>query len=63
MTVSTVTILAIDPVTPAVTVKTADGGVMSFRVRQKANLKNVKVGDKVVITQTKALMISVEAPK
>jgi Cu/Ag efflux protein CusF len=63
MTVATVTIEAIDPVTPAVTVKTADGDVMSFRVRHKKNLKNVKVGDKVVITHTKALMVAVEAPK
>lgn len=63
MTVTTVTIEAIDPVTPAVTVKTEGGDVMSFRVRHKKNLKNVKVGDKVVITHTKALMIAVEAPK
>jgi Cu/Ag efflux protein CusF len=63
MTVATVTIEAIDPVTPAVTVRTADGDVMSFRVRHKKNLRNVKVGDKVVITHTKALMVAVEAPK
>lgn len=63
MTVSTVTIMAIDMDTPAVTVKTADGDVLSFRVRHKANLKNVKVGDRVVVTHTKALMIAVEAPK
>jgi len=63
MTVTTVTIEAIDPVTPAVTVRTADGDVQSFRVRHKKNLKNVKVGDKVIITHTKALMIAVEAPK
>ena len=63
MTVTTVTIEAIDPVTPAVTVKTADGDVMSFRVRSKRYLKNVTVGDKVVITHTKALMVAVEAPK
>jgi len=63
MTVSKVTIEAIDPVTPAVTVRTADGDSLSFRVRHKKNLKNVKVGDIVVITQTKALMVAVEAPK
>jgi Cu/Ag efflux protein CusF len=63
MTVSKVTIMAIDPDTPAVTVKTADGDVLSFRVRHKANLKNVKVGDTVVVTHTKALMIAVETPK
>jgi len=63
MTVDKVTIQAIDPVTPAVTVKTADGNVLSFRVRHKQNLKGVKVGDVVVVTHTKALMISVAAPK
>lgn len=63
MTVTTVTIEAIDPVTPAVTVRTEDGNNLSFRVRHKKNLKNVKVGDTVVITHTKALMIAVEAPK
>jgi len=63
MLVAKVTIQAIDPVTPAVTVKTEAGDIVSFRVRDKKNLKNVKVGDVVVITQTKALMIAVEAPK
>jgi Cu/Ag efflux protein CusF len=63
MTVDKVTIQAIDLATPAVTVKTASGDILSFRVRHKQNLKNVKVGDVVVITHTKALMISVAAPK
>ena len=63
MTVDKVTIQAIDLATPAVTVKTAEGDVLSFRVRHKQNLKGVKVGDVVVVTHTKALMISVAAPK
>ena len=63
MTVDKVTVQAIDLATPAVTVKTADGDVLSFRVRHKQNLKGVKVGDVVVVTHTKALMISVAAPK
>jgi Cu/Ag efflux protein CusF len=63
MTVDKVTIEAIDPATPAVTVKTAAGDVLSFRVRHKQNLKGVKVGDVVVVTHTKALVISVATPK
>jgi hypothetical protein len=63
MTVDKVTIQSIDLATPAVTVKDADGDILSFRVRHKDNLKHVKVGDVVVITHTKALMISVTAPK
>jgi len=59
----TVTVEAIDPETPAVTVRTADGNSVSFRVRQKKYLKDVKVGDQVTITKTEALMIAVEEPK
>jgi hypothetical protein len=63
MTVDKVTIQAIDLATPAVTVKTAGGDILSVRVRHKQNLKNVKVGDVVVVTHTKALVISVASPK
>jgi hypothetical protein len=58
--VTTVTITAIDMATPAVTVKTSDGAIMSFRVRHKENLDGVKVGDRVQVTQTAALMIAVD---
>jgi len=60
-TVTTVTITAIDMETPAVTIRTSDGAIQSFRVRHRENLKGVKVGDKVQVTQTSALMISVQA--
>jgi len=63
MTVTTVTIEAIDPEIPAVSVRTSDGSILSFRIRHKKNLKGVSVGDQVVITQTAALMISVDAAK
>jgi hypothetical protein len=62
-TVTTVTIEAIDMETPAVTIRTSDGSVQSFRVRKRKNLEGVKVGDKVQVTQTSALMVSVEAAK
>jgi hypothetical protein len=56
-----VTITAIDHETPAVTIKTSDGAIQSYRVRNKKNLEGVKVGDKVQVTKTAALMIAVAA--
>lgn len=57
---ATVTIKAIDPKAPSVTVLTEDGRTASFKVEDKKNLKDVKVGDKVEITYTEAIMISVK---
>ena len=57
---ATVTIKAIDPKTPSVTVLTEDGRTVSFKVEDKKNLKDVKAGDKVEITYTEAVMISVK---
>jgi len=56
---ATVTIKAIDAKVPSVTVLTEDGRTVSFKVDDKAKLKDVKVGDRVEITYTEALMISV----
>jgi Cu/Ag efflux protein CusF len=60
---TTVTIEAIDPKIPSVTVKTADGNKLSFKVEDKKNIEGYKAGDKVDITYTQALAISVAAPK
>ena len=60
---TTVTVLAIDGKAPAVTVKTEDGRSVSFRVADASNLEGVKVGDRVQITYTQALAVSVESPK
>jgi Cu/Ag efflux protein CusF len=57
---ATVVIKAIDPKGPAVTVKTEGGHTMSFLVEDKGLLKKFKPGDKVEITYTDSLMISVE---
>jgi Cu/Ag efflux protein CusF len=57
---ATVTIKAIDPKVPSVTVLTEDGRTASFKIEDKKNLKDVKVGDKVEITYTAAVMISVK---
>jgi hypothetical protein len=59
-----VTLQAIDLAIPSVTIKTEKGDIMSFKVEDKSNLKGVKVGDKVQITYTQALAVSVaDAPK
>jgi hypothetical protein len=57
---ATVTVKAIDMKVPSVTVLTEDGRKVSFKVEDKKNLKDVKVGDKVEITYTEAIMISVK---
>jgi Cu/Ag efflux protein CusF len=57
-----VTIDAIDPKVPSVTVTTKDGKKMSFKVENPKNLAGVKAGDQVEITYTQALAISVTPP-
>ena len=57
---ATVTIEAIDPKVPSVTVKTADGHVMSFQIEDRKNIEGYKAGDKVDITYTQALAVSVK---
>ena len=59
-TTATVTITALDSKVPSVTVKTEDGRSMSFKVEDKKNLEDVKVGDRVDITYTAAIMITVK---
>ena len=58
-----VTVKTIDLAIPSITITTAEGNVMSFKVEDKKNLTGVKVGDKVQITYTQALAIGVEAAK
>jgi hypothetical protein len=59
---ATVTIAAIDQKVPSVTVTGPRGNKMSFKVDKK-NLEGYKVGDKVDITYTQALAVSVDAAK
>jgi Cu/Ag efflux protein CusF len=58
----TVTVEAVDVNAPSVTVKTADGRVLSFRVQDPKNLAGIKVGDKVDVTYTQALLVKVDPP-
>ena len=60
---ATVTLEAIDPKTPAVTIRTADGRRSSFRIADAKNLEGYKVGDQVSITYTRALAVSVTPAK
>ena len=57
---ATVTVKAIDPKVPSVTVLTEDGRTASFKIDNKDNIKGLAVGDKVEITYTEAFMVSVK---
>jgi Cu/Ag efflux protein CusF len=60
---ATVTIEEIDAAKPSVTVRTADGHKVVALLEDKKNLEGLKVGDKVEITFTEALMVTVEPAK
>jgi hypothetical protein len=57
---ATVTVNAMDPGVPSVTVETENGRTMSFKIADKKNLDGVNVGDRVDITYTAAVMVTVK---
>lgn len=57
---ATVQVKAIDQKRSSITVLTEDGRTVSFQVDDPKNLKGVAVGDKVEITYTTAVMITVQ---
>ena len=59
----TATITAIDPAIPSITLSGPNNWTYSSRVEDKAALKQVKVGDRLEVTWTGAVMVSAEAPK
>ena len=59
-TTVTTTIDAIDKQNQTVTLKGPEGNSVVVKARHPENLEKVKVGDKVVITYTEALAVSVE---
>ena len=59
----TATIDAIDMKVPSISFKGPRGWSYSTKVQDKKALSQVKVGDKVDITWTEALLVSVDAPK
>ncbi len=60
---ATVTVDAVDLEVPSIAVKTDDGSRMTYKVEDKKNLEGVKPGDRIEITYTRALMITVEGAK
>jgi hypothetical protein len=56
----TVTVKAIDPIAPSVTVTTQDGREVNRKIQNKEYLDRVKVGDQIDITYTEALLVGVE---
>ena len=59
---ATVAVEAVDMAAPSITVKTADGNSLSFRVKDKKNLEGVNPGDKLVVTYSEAVAMSVSTP-
>ncbi len=55
-----VTVLAIDTKVPSITIQKEDGSKASFKIENLKNIEGVKVGDKVQITYTQALAVSVK---
>ena len=59
----TATITQLDPKIPSITFSGPNGWKYSSKVADKDAIKKVKVGDKVDITWTEAVLIAVEPPK
>ena len=59
----TVTVKAIDPALPSLTVTTPDGRTITRKIEDKKNLEGIAVGDLIDVTYTRALLTSVERGK
>jgi hypothetical protein len=59
----TVSVVAIDPKVPSITVKGPNGWTYSRKVKDTKALAQVKVGDRLDITWTEAVLISVDPAK
>jgi len=59
----TVTVKAIDPALPSITVTTSDGRTVTRKVEDKKNLEGVAVGDLIDVTYTRALLTQIERAK
>ena len=58
----TVTVTAIDPKAPSLTVKGPQGRVVALKVSDPSRLQNVKVGDTVDVTYFESLLVKVSRP-
>ncbi len=61
--VTTVTVTAIDPKAPTITVRTQDGLLLTRTVQDVKNLEGVKVGQQIDITYTEAILVGVVPEK
>jgi len=59
----TVTVKAIDQKIPSLTVTAPDGRVITRKIEDRKNIEGLKVGDRIEITYTQALLVSVENAK
>jgi Cu/Ag efflux protein CusF len=57
---ATVTVKAIDPKTAALTVQDESGHTSSYKIADKGKIKGINPGDRIVITYTVALAITIE---
>ncbi|HET9316111.1 MAG TPA: hypothetical protein VFQ51_11000 [Vicinamibacteria bacterium] len=57
---ATVTLKAIDQKIPAITVLTEDGRTVEFKVEDPKKLTGLKAGDKIEVTYTQAVVVSVK---
>jgi len=60
---ATVTVKAVDPAVPSITVVTPDGRTVTRKIEDKKNIAGVKAGDKIDITYTRALVTDVQNAK
>jgi hypothetical protein len=60
---TTVTVKAIDPAVPSVTVTTQDGRTVTRKIEDKKNIAGLKVGDQIDITYTRAVVTEIERAK
>jgi Cu/Ag efflux protein CusF len=59
----TVTVKAVNPSVPSITVLTEDGHTVTRKIEDKKNLEGVKAGDKLDITYTEAVLMSIVPAK
>jgi len=59
----TVTVKAVDPAVPSITVVTQDNRTVTRKIENKKNLDGVKPGDRIDITYTEALVVNAEPAK
>ena len=59
----TVTVKAIDPAVPSITVTTPDGLTFTRKIEDRKNIEGVKPGDRIDITYSQALLIAAQPAK